>query len=55
MTDIELNPTSFVDTIQLTIKDTDSAEDEVRSVSWSVGENRAYAVGIEKDTNNAFD
>ncbi|KAH7050687.1 hypothetical protein BKA57DRAFT_308184 [Linnemannia elongata] len=28
VTDIELNPTSFVDTIQLTIKDTDSAEDE---------------------------
>ncbi|KAF9120146.1 Sterol 3-beta-glucosyltransferase [Mortierella sp. 14UC] len=26
--DIELNPTSFVDTIQLTVKDTDGAEDE---------------------------
>ncbi|KAF9542052.1 Sterol 3-beta-glucosyltransferase [Mortierella hygrophila] len=28
VTDIDINPTSFVDTIQLTVKDTDGAEDE---------------------------
>jgi len=46
MADIEINPTSFVDTIQFTVKDTDGTEDEVRHAGCFAVESCDYAVSI---------
>lgn len=52
MTDIEINPTSFVDTIQLTVKDTGGTEDEVRRATGLDSSAVNTLLGIEKIMEN---